>query len=70
MPSTDALHYLTVNPTATDTSDNSVSTTFNTAMDQTLTFNATLGSKGGTINEGIVTFTILRGGNPVRKFRW
>ncbi len=65
LPSTDALHYLTVNPAATNTTVGTVSTGFSAAQDQTLTLNAQVASTGGTVSEGIVTFTILRGGNPV-----
>ena len=64
LPSTDALHYLTVNPAATNTTDGTASTGFSAVQDQTLTLNAQVASTGGTMNEGIVTFTDPERGQP------
>ena len=64
-PSSDSLHYLTINAATTNTTVGSASITFSSVSDQTLNFSAQVASTAGTINEGSITFTILSGGNPV-----
>ena len=65
LPSTDTLHYLTVNTAATKTSSALASATFSAMADQSVPVSAQVASTAGTINEGFVTFNILRGGTPV-----
>ena len=65
LPSTDTSHFLTVTPASTTTTVNSASATFSGLSDQMVPLSAQVSSAGGAINEGIVTFTILSGGNPV-----
>ena len=65
LPSTDALHYLTITPAVTNTTIGSASATFSGVSDQTVNLSAQVGSTAGTINEGSITFTIRSGGNPV-----
>ena len=65
LPSTDFLHFLTVKPATTNTTTANVSATFSGITDQILTLNAQVASTAGNVDEGIVTFTVLNGGNPV-----
>ncbi len=65
LPSSDFNHFLTVSPAATSTTTANEPATFSALSDQTVSVSAQVASTAGTINEGIVTFTILRGGNPV-----
>ena len=65
MPATDTSHFLTLNPAATSTTTGSVSTPFSAVTDQTLNLRAQVSSSAGEVGEGIVTFSILKGGNLV-----
>ena len=65
LPSSDALHFLTISPASTSTNTGSLSTTFSAITDQTLSLSATVNSGAGAINEGIVTFSIILNGNIV-----
>src|SRR5262249_40864403 len=58
-PSSDSLHYLTINPATTNTTVGSAAISYSGVSDQTLNFSAQIGSAGGTINEGQVAFTVL-----------
>ncbi len=65
LPATDTSEYLTVTGAATSTSVTSAAATFNSADDQSIPLSATVSSSGGTISEGIITFTILEDSTPV-----
>ena len=65
LPSVDTLHFLTVSPAGTTITTGSVTTTFSGVTDQTLALSAQVNSSAGAINEGIVTFSILSGGNLI-----
>ena len=66
LPATDTLHFLTVSPAGTTTTiAKSISTTFSGVSDQTLALSAQVSSTAGAINEGIVTFTNVNGGNLI-----
>jgi hypothetical protein len=58
--SSDNTQTLTVNAAATTTTANSATATFN-GSDQNVTLNASVTSDTGTVNEGMVTFTVLQG---------
>ncbi len=57
---TDSSHTLTVNAASTTTTTSDVSATYSVAS-QNLALTASVTSSGGTIGEGSVTFTILKG---------
>jgi hypothetical protein len=65
LPATDFGHLLTVNPAATITTTTNASATFNSASNQSINLSAQVNSAAGPVNEGIVTFTVYSGGNPV-----
>ena len=65
LPSSDRSHILTINAAATTTSPLSASAAYRASSSQSITLTANLGSAAGTVNEGVVTFTVLAGGNPV-----
>ncbi len=65
LPATDISHFLTVSPAGTTTTVKNASATFSATSNQSIPLSAQVSSTAGTINEGIVTFTILSGGNPV-----
>ena len=65
LPAIDTRHFLTVGPAATVTTTPNASKTFDGTKDQSIPLSAQVSSKAGTVDEGIVTFTILSGGNPV-----
>ena len=65
LPATDISHFLTISPVATSTTVTKASATFNASSSQSIPLSATVSSTAGTINEGIVTFTIYNGGTIV-----
>ncbi len=62
--SSDTSHLLTVRAASTTTAAANASTTYSTAS-QSVPVSATVTSAAGTVNAGIVTFTILNGSTPV-----
>ncbi len=62
--SSDSTHTLTISGAATTTAAISATTTYSGAS-QSVSLSAGVSSAAGTVNEGSVTFTIERGGNPV-----
>ena len=65
LPATDTGHFLTVSARGCRHHGGNASATFNAATNQSISLSAQVSSSAGTINEGMVTFTILSGGNPV-----
>jgi hypothetical protein len=65
LASTDTHHFLTVVSAATVTTAVAASTTFSASSSQTINLSAQVTSTAGSVNEGTVNFTILKGGNPV-----
>ena len=65
LPSTDTSHFLTINPAPTSVALLSTpSPTFSAVSDQTVDLSANVTSPGGTVDEGMVTFTIFPNGDP------
>ncbi len=65
LPSVDRNHFLTINPAATVTTTTNAAATFSGVSDQTIALSAHVSSTAGAVDEGIVTFTVFSGGNPV-----
>jgi hypothetical protein len=63
--SIDTKHFLTITPAATTTTTVGASATFSATSSQSIALSAQVTSGAGPINEGIVTFTFLSGGNAV-----
>jgi hypothetical protein len=65
LPSTDESQFLTITAATTSTSVTNASATYDDNNDQLIPLTATISSQGGTVGEGMVTFTVYRGGTVV-----